>query len=345
MTYKVAMIGCGGRGRDHVPALIADKRCDVIAVADLRQEAGEAINKDFGLTATVYTDHLEMLQTEKPDIVVLTLWTTLHLRVFKDCVNAGVRAVLSEKPMAPTWGEYEEIARIADESGCQLTFCHQRRFAKGNLLVRKLINEGVFGKVERMDLYSVKNLLDCGTHTFDQALSFNHESPAKWVLGAVDTTEVLNWFGVSAEGMFCGHIVFENGVRANIQAGGPDMDLWAGVRVIGSEGFIEVDWDGKIKRAIVYADPSWTVPTLVEPEGFNPMTDVVQNAIDCLESGEVPELSWKKALRAGEIIFSLYESVRRNRAVTLPLTGIADNPFESMLAAGCFAANKETSLR
>jgi len=196
-----------------------------------------------------------------------------------------------------------------------------------------------------MDLYSPKNLLDCGTHTFDQALSFNHESPGKWVIGAVDTTEMLHWFGVNAEGMFCGHLVFENGVRANIQVGGPDMDLWAGVRVTGSKGFIEVDWDGKIKRAVVYADPLWTLPALAEPDGFNPMTDVVRNAIDCLESGEEPELSWKKAMRAGEIIFSLYESVRRHRAVTLPLTDVNDNPFETMLAAGWFSAVEEASAK
>lgn len=333
--YRAAMIGCGGRAREHVPALKADGRCRVVALADVRGEAAEAMKAEFGLEASIYTDYGEMLGRERPDVVVACLWTPLHLPVFRDCAGAGVRAVLSEKPMAPTWGECLEIARVAEETGCQLTFCHQRRFAAGNRLARRLIAEGRFGAVQRMDLYSPPNLLDCGTHTFDQALSFNGESPARWALGAVDTTETLNWFGVRAEGMATGTVVFENGVRATLQVGGPDRDMESGVRVIGSEGFMEVTWDGQFGQAVVYSDPAWQPPVVEEPAG-GPMAGVVQNALDCLGAGSEPELSFRKALRASEIIFALYESVRRHARVALPLTGVTDNPFLSMLDGGEF---------
>ena len=332
---RVALIGCGGRGREHVVGLQADSRVRVVALADVKREAADKMNADFSFGATVYEDHREMLRVEKPDVVVLCLWTTLHLPIFRDCVDNGVRAVLSEKPMTPTWGECREMARIAEESGCQLTFCHQRRFAVGNLLARELIGAGTFGKIERMDLYSPKNLLDCGTHTFDQALSFNAETPAKWALGGLDANEPLHWFGVSAESMAVGFIVFENGVRANIQVGGPDMDMWSGVRVIGDKGFLDVTWDGDFKRGVVYDNPHWELPKPKDPPG-GPMIGVVKNALDCLASGAEPELSYRKALRASEIIFALYESVRRHARVTLPLTDISDNPFLTMLANGEF---------
>ena len=338
-TYRVALIGCGGRAKAHVPALQADARCRVVALADVQRPAAEAMNAEYGLGAAVSDDYQEMLQQERPDVVVSCLWTPLHLPVFRDCVEAGVRAVLSEKPMAPTWGECRELARLAESSGTQLTFCHQRRFAQGNQLARRLIAEGLFGEVERMDLYSPPNLLDCGTHTFDQALSFNGESPAKWVLGAVDTTKLLHWFGVAAEGMAAGTLVFENGVRAHIQVGGPDMDLWGGVRVTGRAGFLEVMWDGQFRRGVVYADPAWQPPVIEEPTEAQ-MLGVVRNALDCLESGDEPELSYKKALRASEIIFAFYESIRRHARVELPLVGITDNPFLTMLQMGAFEQNK-----
>ena len=38
-----------------------------------------------------------------------------------------------------------------------------------------------------------------------------------------------------------------------------------------------------------------------------------------------------------EIIFAFYESVRRHARIELPLTGVLDNPFLSMRAAGAFA--------
>jgi predicted dehydrogenase len=251
--------------------------------------------------------------------------------------------VLSEKPMAPTWGECREIARLAADSGVQLTFCHQRRFAPGNQLARRLIAEGVLGKLERMDLYSHPNLLDCGTHTFDQALSFNGETPAKWALGAVDTSQMLHWFGVAAEGMAVGTIVFENDVRASLQVGGPDRDLGAGVRVIGQGGFLEVTWDGQLRRGVVYADPSWSPPTFADPPEA-PMAGVVRDALDCLVSGAEPELSARKALRASEIIFALYESVRRHARVELPLTDVDDSPFLTMLAEGAFRSREEVRV-
>jgi len=56
----------------------------------------------------------------------------------------------------------------------------------------------------------------------------------------VDASKPVRWFDISAEAMAVGTVVFQNGVRANIQAGGPDMDQGSGVRTIGTDGFIEV---------------------------------------------------------------------------------------------------------
>jgi len=336
--YRVALIGCGNRAREHAIGLKADRRCQVVALSDLNQQAAESMNASFGFNAVIYGDYKEMLTKEQPDIVVTSLWTPLHLPVFKDCAESGVKAVVSEKPMAPTWGECLEIARIAEETNCQLTFCHQRRFAKGNQQARQWINEGRFGEIQRMDLYSPQNLLDCGTHTFDQALSFNNEVPVKWVLGALDASDPINWFGVSAETMAIGTLVFENGVRANIQVGGPDLDMHTGVRVVGSKGFFEVDWDGKLGQCVVYDDPLWR-PLIVKNEPNDQMIGVIRDAVDCLESGDEPGLSYKKALRASEIIFAFYESVRRNARIELPLTGMTDNPFITMLEKNQFSFN------
>jgi predicted dehydrogenase len=329
-SYRVAMIGCGGRARAHVNALKADTRCQVVGLADVRKESAESMNADSGFGAAIYTDHREMLAKERPDVVISCLWTPLHLPVFRDCVKAGSKAVLSEKPMAPTWGECLDMAHLAETSGCLLTFCHQRRFSPGNLLARKLLQDGVFGEIRRMDLYSPPNLLDCGTHSLDQALSFNNEVPAKWVLAAVDTSELVHWFDVTAESVATGQIVFQNGVRASFQFGGPDMDLWGGVRVIGTKGHFSVIWDGEVREAVLYGDPDWRFPSAPVDHEIE-MQGVVTETLNCLESGEEPALSHKKALRAAEIIFACYESVRRHARVELPLDGFRDNPLHDLL--------------
>ena len=47
-------------------------------------------------------------------------------------------------------------------------------------------------------------------------------------------------------------------------------------------------------------------------------------------------LSYRKALQASEIIFAFYESVRRHARAELPLEGVSDNPFITMLDNGDF---------
>ena len=328
--YRIAIIGCGNRGREHMHGVRAESRVRVVAVADAVRESAVAFNETFSLEAAIYTDHRELLEKERPDIVIVTLWTDLHLPVFRDCVAAGVKAVLSEKPMAARWNECVEIGRLAEESGCLLTFCHQRRFASGNRLARQLIASGRFGEIQRMDLFSPKHLLDCGTHSVDQALSFNGETPAKWAQGAIDISETIQWFNTRAEIMALGFIHFENGVQATLRTGDTDMDIWGGVRVIGSGGFLEVFWDGQFRRCVVYDEPGWT-PTVPEPLPNEQMIGVIKNAVDCLESGEEPELSYRKALRASEILFALYESARRRERVTLPLDPAIGSPLYDLL--------------
>ena len=331
--YTVAIIGCGGRARAHVPGLQADSRLKVVALADVRVEAAESLNADYCFEATVYTDHRELLKAERPDVAVVTLWTGLHLSVIRDCIEAGVKVILSEKPMAATWGECMEIARLAEDAGVVLTFAHQRRFASGNLKVRELINAGTFGKIERMDLFSPPHLLDCGTHSVDQAISFNGEAGVTWVHGAVDLTETVNYFGVVAEGNFTGMFHFDNGVHATIRTSTLNMEQWGGVRVVGSDGFVEVFWDGDLRRAVKYSDPSWTFPTAVVAHEHEHMIGLVTNAINCLESGTEPELSYKRALKVNEILFAFYESARTHKRVGLPLNGVTGNPLFEMLTS------------
>ena len=328
--YRIAVIGCGKRAQEHADGLKKDARAKVVALADPIQAASDSYNETNGFAATTYLDYHEMLVAEKPDVVIATVWPELHLPVYRDCAEAGVKMVLCEKPMAPTWGESLDMAQIAERTGCLLTLCHQRRFAPGNQMVRQLIREGWFGKVERIDIYSPNHLLDCGTHSIDQALSFNEESPAKWVLGAVDTSEIIGWFGIRAEKMATGHLAFENGVTGTIRVGGPDMDFWGGLRVTGSDGFVEVFWDGEIKRSVIYSVPDWVFPEVESPEGIQ-MERVIANALDSLQNGTEPELSHKKALRAAEVIFGLYESVRRRARVEIPFEGFTDNPLYSMI--------------
>ena len=329
--YKVAFIGCGKRAAQFAEGVARDKRCRVVALADPSEENRRSLKEAFGWSAELFGDHREMLSAARPEVVIGALWTPLHLPVYRDCVSAGVRSYLSEKPMAPTWAESLEMARIAEQGGCQLTFCHQRRFSLRNRTVRRLLTEGRFGRIERLDLYSPCSLLDCGTHTFDQALSFLGDVSAKSVLGAIDVTGDRLSFSVPVESHASGCVVFEGDIPASVVSSmRPCQDMGSGLRVLGSLGMIEVLWDGEVRRACIYDDPAWRFPDPGPNSQGEVMEAVVREVLDSLESGVESDISWQKALRATEIIFAFYESARRRERIHLPL-GPTDDSLGAML--------------
>ena len=328
-NYRAAVVGCGNIAGLHAKGYVTEPRLDVVALADINRKAAEDYAEEHGFEAAVYEDYEEMLSEERPDLVSICLWPDLHLPVARACVEAGVKAIHCEKPMAPSWGESVELVEMCEKAGVQLTFDHQRRFNHGILKARRMLDDGVFGDLERMDLFAPKHLLDCGTHSLDLGFMFNHENPVRWVIGQIDTRDLLNWFNVPGESMAVGMFCFENGVRGTIQVG-EEKEMGTGARLTCSNGFIEVTWGGTYPRAVVYDDPGWEPP---EVEEADPMPAVMANIADCLESGEEPELSARRALQAAEVIFAIYESSRRRARIDLPLE-TKDSALVTMIEEG-----------
>jgi hypothetical protein len=84
----------------------------------------------------------------------------------------------------------------------------------------------------------------------------------------------------------------------------------------------------------LFRDGAWTDPERIVGVPVSQHTVAsVQNLVDCLESGDEPELSSHRALRATELIFATYESSRRRGRIPLPLD-VDDSALLTMLADG-----------
>lgn len=332
-SYKAAIIGCGRRGQGNARAIHENNRLDLVALVDPNLEAAQAICDEQGTSSTAtFTDHKEMLEKTKPDLCVICVWTGLHLEVFRDCAEAGVRAVFMEKPVAASWGECREIERIADATGCRLSISHQRRFHRGNEIAHDLFRQGLFGKIIRLDLFSPKGLLDCGTHTLDQAFRFlDDKAGVKWVHGAIDLSEPEEAFGIPEGSMFTGTLMYDNGILANIYCNMPDADHFTGVKVFGTEGFMEFSWAGAVNKFAIYNQPDYQPPEIVE-EKEDTMRKTYEDVLRGID-GEENQLHYKHGIRAAEVIFAFYESVRTHRKVALPLEGVEGHPLNDVLAA------------
>lgn len=338
--WKVGLIGCGGRGRGHARGYMASPDVELVACADPVAENAKKLSEEFGVART-YSDHMEMLQKEKPDIVSVCVWTGLHLPLIRDAVAAGVKAIHAEKPMAPTWGDSKEIYRLVTDAKVLTTFCHQRRFAPHYVKTVELLHAGAIGEIVRFE-GRCPNMFDWGTHWFDMLFYFNDDEPAESVLAQIDAEgPPRTAFAIPVENQGVSVISYKNGRQGIILTGmskGPGEDL----RIIGTEGVIEIlAHRNPPLRMLRSAGSGWELPDLstVTPKGDDTVLSVL-DLIDCLKTGREPKLSVHNAIRATELIFATYESSRSRKRIDLPLQ-TDDSALLTMLEQGVIGPNRK----
>lgn len=313
---RAAIVGCGGRGRKHAQGYTACPGVELVAASDPFADAREAFAQSFGVPA-VYGDYEEMLRQEKPDILSVCTWTPLHKEMVIAGVDAGVRAIHCEKPIASTWKDSVELVEACDRAGVTITFCHQRRFEAPYVTARRLVGEGAIGAVKRLEGFC-SNMFDWGTHWFDMFFYYNQETPADWVMAQVDYSRPRDVFGVPVDTYGISYIHYSNDVFGLIITGeamGRDCDN----RIVGTDGVILVNardpkvvlWRAGKEREVV--------PTDTPPFAPDPTTATIFDLVDALSTGREPELAGRKALAATQLIFATYESARRGGRIALPL--------------------------
>ncbi|MDP6114061.1 MAG: Gfo/Idh/MocA family oxidoreductase [Planctomycetota bacterium] len=328
--FRVGIIGCGGRGKGHANGYRETEGATIVACSDPVEDSAKAMAKEHDIPNS-YSDYRKMLEKESLDIVSICTWIRLHHDMVIDAVNAGVKAIHSEKPMAPTFGEAKAMQKACEDAGVIVTFCHQRRFEARFKTARDLGQGGAIGELRRIEGFC-PNLLDWGTHWFDMIFFFNNQTPVKWVLGQIDHSEPRDVFGVPVTTHGISQYAFENGVMGMVMAG---KEPWGNgqLRMLGTDGILELGIPGEPPIRMLNSNAAgWQYPDL-DTNTTNGTIEATKDIVSALRENYEPELSGRKALMATELIFATYESSRRRALVPLPLD-IDDSPFLSMIESG-----------
>ncbi len=131
MGFKIALIGCGWMGqKGHGPSYVKYKMLhpDTVlsACCDVNREAVESFAKQFGFE-NVYTDYIEMLNTEKPDAVCLVASEHVSAKIAVNVLSMGYPLML-EKPPGVCTEETEEIIKAASKAGVMARVAFNRRY-------------------------------------------------------------------------------------------------------------------------------------------------------------------------------------------------------------------------
>lgn len=143
MSYRYGIVGIGTiswvhfKGIERVGGLIA-------ALCELRPEAVREAAQKYG--CPVYTDYREMIDKEKPDVVVVLTQHYSHPEISIYALKAGCH-VLCEKPIAVSVSQGEELAKVASSTERIFGVNYMTRNRPDVQEVKKILQSGDLGKV------------------------------------------------------------------------------------------------------------------------------------------------------------------------------------------------------
>lgn len=145
--FRAAMIGCGKIAeRLHVPDYAVCPEAELVAFCDSDRGTAEQLAGQFAPNASVYTDPLKMLKSEKIDGVTIALPNYLHAPVAIAALRAGVH-VFVEKPMAASSAETKAMCDEARKAKRMLMVNQAQRRAAAHRKAREVVESGILGRI------------------------------------------------------------------------------------------------------------------------------------------------------------------------------------------------------
>jgi predicted dehydrogenase len=148
--FKTALIGSGWWGMNILNCAIEAGESDVVALCDVDRsqldKAAESVNAKTGAMPKKYGDYRELLEREKPEIVIVGTPDHWHPLNTIAAVEAGAH-VYVEKPICHTINEGRAMVAAARAADRVVQVGTHRRASPHNISAHEFIREGKLGKI------------------------------------------------------------------------------------------------------------------------------------------------------------------------------------------------------
>jgi UDP-N-acetylglucosamine 3-dehydrogenase len=172
---KIAVIGVGVMGYNHVRVLSEIEEAELIAVSDSNINRAKEIATRFRIPH-YSSNHNEMLEKEDLEAVVIAVPSKFHKPIFLDCMRHNVD-IFVEKPIADTLMSADEMIDSLNSKSIVFTVGHIERFNPVVMKIKELIDSNYAGEIYLVDtirsgpfpkrLFDVGVLIDLAVHDVD----------------------------------------------------------------------------------------------------------------------------------------------------------------------------------
>ncbi|MCY2954761.1 MAG: Gfo/Idh/MocA family oxidoreductase [Planctomycetota bacterium] len=334
-----AVVGFGRMGITHYAILNTHPDVKMVAVCDSSDTMLKNLKRFTGVQ--VYTDLREMLDTAKPDFLIVSTPTASHAEIGVAAVERGVHLFM-EKPFSLTVEEGQRLVEQADKRGIVNHVGYFLRFCPVFGTVRSMLGNGLIGELKtyRNDMFgrtvlkasksswrAAKKMgggcmLDFGSHCLD--LSDYLFGPVVHVSGS----QLQTIYSAEVEDAFMSTLRHAGGVTGMVHINWSDESYrrpYNRLEVFGTQGRIVADRQ-EVRVYLREARPEagvgqgWSVKYLPELEKGvrfsvrgSDYTEQIDHFIECLKTGQKPRCTFADALRTDVVIERIRKDAAANR--------------------------------
>jgi Oxidoreductase family, NAD-binding Rossmann fold len=192
---RIAIIGTGLRGQDHLELLLRRDDVEVVAICDISDrmlnDAKDLVTKLNKKMPEVFTgdkySYKKLLEKYKniDGILIATPWEW-HKPMIIDSINAGIKYVASEVIIGISLQDHWDVVQAAEKNNAHVMMLENVCYRRDVMAVLNMVRQGMFGELIHLqggyqhDLREVK--FNDGINPYGHGVEFGEKgfSEAKW---------------------------------------------------------------------------------------------------------------------------------------------------------------------
>jgi len=240
---RVAVIGVGSMGRNHVRVYSEMPDAELVAVVDANPELADQVGQKNHVPA--FHDYFEMIAQAKPEAVSVVVPTSLHYQVAKDILELGCH-VMVEKPIASTTKQAYELVETAYQLGSVFMVGHIERYNPAIVELKRRLDQNELGQIFQVHarrlgpfptrIQDVGVIMDLAPHDLD-IMRYLTGSEVSRV--HAETKRILH---ETQDDMFAGLVRFESGILGVLEINWLTPTKIRELYVTGQRGMFRVNY-------------------------------------------------------------------------------------------------------
>ncbi|MFW6097926.1 MAG: Gfo/Idh/MocA family protein [Chloroflexota bacterium] len=346
---QIGVVGCGNIADAYVRHMGKAPEVRVRGVTDLLPERAGELAQAYGLQT--YEDLEAMLADEAIELVVNLTIHHAHYDVTRRCLEAG-RHVYSEKPLAMTFEQAQDLVALAKAQGVRLACAPITFLGEAQQTAWKMIREGRLGKVRmayaevdwgRIEtwhpnpepFYDVGPLFDVGVYPLTVLTTIFGPARQVTAYGKMLQPDRVRKDGVpyhiSTPDFLLVMVEFETGPVARLTSNFyvSQRTQEAGIAFHGDEGSLRLGHWFMFDAPVFFApfgEPYEPVPLLRPAEPGVAWQRGVVDMAEAIAEGRRQRVTGEQAAHVVEIMCAAHEAVASQRPVSLSSTFTPPQP-------------------